>query len=178
MSEATKADRPLPVLSSEGLGPGATGPDIAEFQGDYRWLSNFWPAQVRLDGVFYPSIEHAYQAAKTHPSQRAAFRACTAGQAKRLGRTVQMRPDWEQVKVPTMRGLIEEKFSPGSELGARLISTGQRMLTEGNTWGDVFWGVCRGRGRNMLGHLLMERRTFLQGPNVRANLDPTARDAL
>jgi predicted NAD-dependent protein-ADP-ribosyltransferase YbiA (DUF1768 family) len=76
-----------------------------------------------------------------------------------------MRSDWEQVKVPTMRCLIEEKFVSGSELAARLISTGQRALIEGNTWGDVFWGVCRGRGRNMLGHLLMERRTFLQGSN-------------
>lgn len=151
---------------SEGLGPCATGPDIAEFQGEYRWLSNFWPTQVRLEGVFYPSVEHAYQAAKTHPSQRAVFRTCTAGQAKRLGRAVQMRPDWEQLKVPTMRSLIEDKFSPGSELGTRLVATGRRTLIEGNHWGDVFWGVCRGRGRNMLGQLLMERRTFLQGPNA------------
>ena len=106
---ATKTDQPLGLSLSEGLGPCATGPDIAEFQGEYRWLSNFWPAQVHLDGVLYQSVEHAYQAAKVHPSQRAAFRTCTAGQAKRLGRTVQMRPDWEQVKVPTMRSLIEDK---------------------------------------------------------------------
>ena len=140
--------------------------DIFEFQGEHRWLSNFWPAWVILDGVLFPSIEHAYQAAKTHPSQREPFLRCTAGQAKRLGRTVEMRADWEQVKVPTMRSLVEQKFAPGTELGEKLKATGDGQIVEGNNWGDTFWGVCRGRGQNWLGRLLMERRALLQAPNA------------
>ena len=135
---------------------------ITEFQGEYRWLSNFWPAVVLLDGHTYPSVENAYQAAKlTWPAQRAPFRTCTAGQAKRLSRTLPLRVDWEVVKLPVMRSLIQQKFSPGSTLGGKLLATGSRELVEGNKWGDVFWGVCRGRGQNHLGKLLMEQRAVL-----------------
>lgn len=142
--------------------------DILEFSGEYRWLSNFWPAQVVLDGESYPSVENAYQAAKTYPSQRGQFLSCTAGQAKRLGRrigrSVEMRADWEQIKISVMRSLVEQKFAPGSSLGERLKATGDGNIIEGNNWGDVFWGVCNryGYGQNMLGRLIMERRAFLQ----------------
>ena len=141
--------------------------DILEFQGEYRWLSNFWPTQVLLDGYIFPSVEHAYQAAKTHPSQRGPFRNCTAGQAKRLGRKVKMRIGWEQKKVMTMRMLLAQKFSPDSDLGEKLKATGNCQIIEGNHWGDVFWGVYNGYGQNWLGRLLMERRAFLQTPNLK-----------
>ncbi len=135
---------------------------ILEFQGDNRWLSNFWPAQVVLDGVTYPSVEHAYQAAKTHPCSREKFRKCTAGQAKRLGKFVDIRKDWEQIKVQTMRHLIAQKFDYGTYLGKKLVATGTCYIAEGNKWGDVFWGVSGGRGENWLGKLLMERREQLR----------------
>ena len=61
-----------------------------------------------------------------------------------------------------MRGLLARKFAPGTELAARLLATGDAQLVEGNTWGDRFWGVCRGQGRNQLGQLLMERRDQLR----------------
>lgn len=149
--------------------------DILEFVGDNRWLSNFWPTRVVLDGVPYRSVEHAYQAAKTLSSQRDPFMCCTAAEAKKLGRTVTIRPDWEQVKVPTMRSLIEQKFASGSDLGAKLKATAPRRIVEGNYWGDTFWGVCRGRGQNMLGELLMaQRNMLLQAPGADAgeNLNP------
>lgn len=136
--------------------------DILEFKGEHRWLSNFWPAQVFLDGTLFQSIEHAYQAAKTHQSQRDPFRHCTASQAKRLGHTVKRRADWEQVKVPTMRLLIAQKFAPGTELGEKLKATGNCQIVEGNHWNDTFWGVCKGHGQNWLGRLIMEQRRFLQ----------------
>jgi ribA/ribD-fused uncharacterized protein len=141
--------------------------DILEFQGKYRWLSNFWPTQVVLDGQIFPSVENAYQAAKTNPLQRAQFRYCTAWQAKRLGRTVEIRADWEQEKVPTMRALLAQKFSQGSELGEKLKETGDCQIIEGNYWGDVFWGVCKGRGQNWLGKLIMEQRTILQNTEIK-----------
>lgn len=135
--------------------------DILEFQGDYRWLSNFWPATVHLDGDSYPSVENAYQAAKFEPGRRAQFVNCTPGQAKRLGRSLFIRDDWEQIKVQVMRSLIQQKFEPGSDLGNKLAATGHSKIVEGNTWGDTFWGVCRGRGRNVLGELLMAQRAVL-----------------
>ena len=80
------------------------------------------------------------------------------GDAKRLGRQVALRPGWDDLRVEVMRGLLARKFAPGTDLAPRLLATGDAQLVEGNTWGDRFWGVCRGQGRNQLGQLLMERR--------------------
>ena len=135
--------------------------DILEFQGEHRWLSNFWPSTVWLDGDSYPSVENAYQAAKFETCRRVPFVNCTPGQAKRLGRSLFVRGDWEQIKVQVMRSLIQQKFEPGSDLGNKLAATGHSKIVEGNTWGDTFWGVCRGRGQNVLGELLMAQRAVL-----------------
>ena len=107
---------------------------IQEFSGEYRWLSNFWPSPVELEGVVYPSVEHAYQAAKTSPGQRAPFQYGSPGEAKRLGRKVPIRQEWKNVKVEVMRALVAQKFSPGTQLGKKLAQTGDRLIIEGNTW--------------------------------------------
>ena len=134
---------------------------IKEFRGEYRWLSNFWPCAVVLDNVSYKSVENAYQAAKCeNKADQEQFENCTAGQAKRLGRKVVMRGDWERVKVGIMVRLLEEKF--GQEpLRSQLVETEDALIEEGNTWGDTFWGVCDGEGENYLGKLIMEIRTEL-----------------
>lgn len=133
---------------------------ISEFRGKHRWLSNFWPAQVTLDGVEYPSTEHAYQAAKTVDLQaREQIRSSASpGDAKRASRKLLLRPDWEEIKVQTMLDLLRQKFKHDTELGRKLLETGHVELVEGNTWGDRFWGVCKGEGLNTLGKLLMQVR--------------------
>jgi len=132
-------------------------------------FSNFVdvPGGVRLDGDehVYPTVEHAYQAAKTlDPERRAKVRALpTANKAKHAGRRLAIRPDWEEVKVEVMRGLLRQKFAPGTHYADFLLETGTRELIEVNTWGDRFWGECpRGVGENHLGKLLMEVRAELQ----------------
>ena len=131
---------------------------IDSFSGPYRWLSNFWTALVVLDGVTYPTVEHAYQAAKTLDlAARAGFTAGSAGEAKRLGRTVTIRPDWDAVKLSVMEDLVRQKFSDSS-LRALLLATAPHELVEGNWWGDRFWGVCKGSGENHLGKILMRVR--------------------
>ena len=77
---------------------------------------------------------------------------------KRFGKTIKLRLDWEEVKVQIMLGLLRQKFKKGSSLGNRLLATGNQKLIEGNTWGDTFWGVCQGKGLNVLGKLLMQVR--------------------
>lgn len=135
---------------------------ISTFDGDYAWLSNFYSVSVVLDGVNYPSVENAYQAAKTTVrSKRKPFEYCTAGQAKRNGRTLTVRPDWEAVKLTIMRDLLEQKFRRHTALADMLLATGDTQLVEGNTWGDTFWGMCQGAGDNHLGRLLMEIRNDL-----------------
>lgn len=134
---------------------------ITEFQGPYRFLSNFAPVHVVLDGESYPSVEHAYQAAKTmNLDERRRVQQCLRpGDAKRLGRTLTLRPDWEVVKLDMMQCLLMLKFSQ-PRFRAQLLATGDAILQEGNRWGDEFWGVNlrTGRGANHLGRLLMQIR--------------------
>lgn len=134
---------------------------IDSFSGQYRFLSNFFPARVFLDGVPYQSVEHAYQAAKaTSPHVRELFQSGTAGQAKRKGRGVALREDWESVKIDIMRSLLLQKFSLDEhpELAELLAATWPKQLVESNDWSDFFWGVCNGVGENHLGKILMEIR--------------------
>ncbi len=139
---------------------------IDSFSGPWGFLSNFAPCEVLLDGVAYPSVEHAYQAAKTLKlEQREKFllNGVTPAMAKKMGRGVKLRPDWEEVKVGIMRDLLMQKFNP-TILRRKLLSTFQAELIESNTWHDNFWGDCRCGsckntvGLNWLGKLLMEVR--------------------
>ena len=135
---------------------------IDSFKGENRFLSNFWPAEVELDGMLFPTVEHAYVAAKTlDPEKRAEIRLVnTPGQVKRLGRTLDLRADWDEVKLGIMEGLVRQKFQH-PELAALLLATGDQELVEGNTWDDTFWGVCFDVGCNHLGLILMKVRDEL-----------------
>lgn len=137
---------------------------ITRFDGGHWFLSNFSPSRVQLDGGWYPSVEHAYQAGKTTDlGARREIAACRSpGRAKRLGRRVVMRPHWHGLRLLVMEDLLRQKFAPGSLLAGSLLSTGNADLVEGNHWGDVFWGVCGGEGENHLGLLLMKIREELQ----------------
>src|SRR5262245_37464769 len=136
---------------------------ITAFHGAYAFLSNFAASPVVLDGETYPTVEHAFQAAKTFdPAQRQSIReANTPATAKRLGRQVTLRADWEQVKFEIMRQLLLQKFTL-PELRAALLATGDAELIEGNTWNDRTWGktLVKGQwvGKNWLGELLMAER--------------------
>ena len=136
---------------------------ITEFQGTYRFLSNFWKLDrgVVLDGLLYPTVEHAYVAAKTiDPAERERVLVCEKpGQAKRLGRTFTLRDDWEEVRLGIMEDLLRQKFTNnGGYLRDKLLQTRNAILEEGNHWGDHFWGVCDGVGENHLGKILMKIR--------------------
>lgn len=136
---------------------------IDNFMKEYRFLSNFHLAPVEMDGVLYPSTEHAYQAAKTLDLElRKEVVDMTCGSAKRWGQQIKLRPDWEQVKISVMETLVRQKFTRHTDLRDRLLATGDQELIEGNTWNDTFWGVCKGKGTNHLDKILMKIRTELQ----------------
>lgn len=138
--------------------------DILQFQGEHRWLSNFWPCKVVFEGDVYNSIEAAYVAAKTTDlSIRERIRSMESiGKIKALGRTFRLRDNWEEIKCEVMWDLLQQKFAPESELGKRLLETGDCRIVEGNHWGDTFWGVCNGVGENHLGEAIMAMRDLLR----------------
>ena len=133
---------------------------IDKFSGSHEFLSNFHPSPITIDGLEFPTVEHAFQAAKTHirTEKQTIAAASTPGKAKRLGRKVQLRPGWEGIKIQIMENLVRQKFEKHPELLQQLKDTGDAQLVEGNTWNDRFWGVCRGTGRNELGKILMRVR--------------------
>jgi len=148
---------------------------IDSFRGKYRFLSNFHPCEMvaEWDQGFakVPTLEHAFQAAKAVRREdfEAICQAKTAGAAKRIGKELKaagrVRPDWYSVNLKVMEDLLRQKFS-NPELRKKLVETGNAELVEGNDWGDVFFGVCRGKGENHLGRLLMKIRKDLLWPNA------------
>lgn len=137
---------------------------ITSFKDKYFFLSNMFMAPVGYEGIQYPSSEHAYVAAKTTDEEirEKISKIPSPFQVKKFGKTIQLRDDWEQIKVHEMRRILERKFSPFRSdlpLYSWLCATAPRELIEGNTWNDRFWGQCPvGNGKNMLGKLLMEIR--------------------
>lgn len=134
---------------------------------DTVWLgfSNFAAAPVVYRGRLYPTAEHAYQAAKVADPVKfeEVANAKTPGLAKALGRRYKDRADWDLVKVEVMTDIVRAKFEQHEDLAELLVSTGDAVLEEGNAWGDSFWGVYNGRGRNELGKILMKIRSELNG---------------
>lgn len=136
---------------------------IKSFTKEYSFLSNFYGCFIHYMGLRFPSVEHAFQAAKSlDPDIRWQFQYCrSAGEAKQRGKMVELRPDWEEVKVQVMTDLIRDKFQC-PELKQKLLDTGYAHIEEGNNHGDKFWGTVKGQGRNELGKILMKVREELR----------------
>lgn len=135
---------------------------IISFRGYYNFLSNFYRHIFIYDGWTWQTAEHAYQAMKTldQGERLKVWESPAPGLAKRLGRRVTLREDWEQVKLEVMKEILVRKFL--GELAYKLLETGGRELIEGNTWGDTYWGECQEVGENHLGKLLMQVREELR----------------
>lgn len=143
---------------------------IKTFTGEYAFLSNFHASPILFEGIVYPTVEHAFQAAKTNDpaTRRAIAEKDTPAKAKRAGGRRGILKDfdqeaWEAKKVETMLTLLRLKFE-NPELRAKLQATGDQELQEGNTWNDTFWGVSlkTGKGRNELGKLLEALRAEIR----------------
>ncbi len=140
---------------------------ISEFQGQYRWLSNFWAVPIRREGRVYPSVEHAYMAAKSDGLEWKAFCASTPspGVVKRASKNIDLVAEWDTKKLDVMLECLREKFT-SPPMRALLLNTRGVHLQEGNRWGDTFWGVDLRRnppvGSNHLGRLLMQVREELE----------------
>jgi len=137
---------------------------VDRFRGEYHFLSNFYAAALDFDGLHYLNSEAAYQAQKCcSDAERERFTALQPLEAKVLGRTVLLREDWDDVCVGLMARVLRAKFEQNPELAALLLATGDAVLVEANTWGDLFWGADArtGEGENHLGRLLMALREEL-----------------
>jgi ribA/ribD-fused uncharacterized protein len=163
---------------------------ITHFTGDEHFLSNFYLSPVLLGNIWYPSGEHAFVSLKTIDPRikRKVAQIETPLEAKRYGRKIELRPEWDDRRVEMMSRVIRSKFSPtrNRHLAQQLVRTRGYTLVEGNHWGDLYWGACyftnNNRvpdmkvwhrdgnipliGFNFLGSLLMIRRDQLIAEGV------------
>ena len=107
----------------------------------------------------FPTVEHAFAAAKTlnKTDKLAISQLATPAQAKRFGRKVLLRPEWDDIRIDIMYSLLLLKFED-PVLKQKLAATAEFKLVETNSWNDTFWGVCDNKGSNHLGRLLMKVR--------------------
>jgi len=144
---------------------------ISKFNGINRFLSNFHPSNIESSYGIFPSAEHLFQSAKTNDTRdKERIRlAYSPGRAKRMGRNVLLRSDWEEIKFSVMERVVMMKFTQNEDLAIALLETGYCSLVEGNKWHDNEWGNCTCRkclhitGRNILGKILMQVRENLRG---------------
>lgn len=137
---------------------------IDRFSGEHRFLSNFSEHAVYYKRRIWPTAEHAYQAMKaTTKSEQEKIRlSLTPAEAKKKGRKLNLRSDWEYVKVQFMTEIVTAKFKQNPEIKDMLLETLDAHLVEGNDWGDTYWGQVNGKGENKLGQILMYVRFEIQ----------------
>lgn len=138
---------------------------IKEFQKEYRWLSNFVPCEIIIDGIIYHSVEAAYMSAKSNDLKWKMF--CSnpdnsPGFIKKKSKEISLIENWEEIKIEIMKTCLEQKFKQ-EPYKSLLKETGNSHIQEGNMWNDKFWGVClkTNQGENNLGKLIMEIRSSL-----------------
>ena len=156
---------------------------INSFTGRYHFLSNFYPCEIEHQGITYPSVEHFYVAMKFTDEQLIDGKYYTCGDlreliatmknpgaVKKFSRKLKLRKDWDNKKLEFMEYAIKEKFKDNT-LSDLLKSTGDNELIECNYWGDTFWGVCDGKGKNHLGKILMKVRDKLNNKGLDSIFD-------
>ncbi len=113
------------------------------FKDEFEFLSNFYPSPINHEGRKYPTVEHFYQAMKTldHTERSMIRLSPTPGKAKRLGRDILLRSDWEDVRFSYMSIGVHIKFHTHPHLRQKLLAI-PKTISEWNTWHDNYWGAC------------------------------------
>ena len=129
------------------------------FRNEYWFLSNMYPCEIRVNGLVFTCAEACFQSFKTTDlNERKKFQEIDGFKAKKLGRSVSLRSDWNDIRIEVMSRVIHAKFKQNPDLTKKLKDTGDLPIIEDNTWKDTFWGVCNGKGYNLLGQILMNER--------------------
>lgn len=140
---------------------------IAGFRGQFYFLSNFYAVPVKYKNITYQNSEAAFQAQKCMTEEeKRSFEHIDPAEAKKLGRRVQMRPDWNDIKFEEMHAIVKAKFEQNPEILQKLLETEDAYIQEENTWGDRIWGTVHGAGQNLLGKILMLVREELKNQNT------------
>jgi hypothetical protein len=144
---------------------------IDEFKNYYEMFSNFYPVLIYYAERNFPSVEHAFVASKSDDPmvwyKVSQIPEDQAGKAKRFGKKIKLRKNWDIIKLSYMKRFLMQKFSY-QRFKELLLSTGDTILIEGNYWHDNYWGDCYCPkcvniiGQNQLGKMLMKVRNIIK----------------
>ncbi len=138
---------------------------ILGFFKDFRFLSNFHMCKVVVDGIEFPSSEHAYMAEKTiyREEKEIIAKIEKATDVKKYGSSMTISKEfWDEYRLIAMTKVLMAKFTQNEDLKEQLLATGDKLLVETNWWNDRFWGEdINGNGKSMLGECLMAVRSLL-----------------
>ena len=99
------------------------------------FLSNAHWVDVLFEEHVYPTVEHAFQAARTRSvvQRERIRRAPTPAQARHLGQRVRQRRDWDTLRRSILLALVRQKFDPVAhpDLAEKLLATGDAPLDAG-----------------------------------------------
>lgn len=147
--------------------------DILTFQGEHRFLSNFYLINLVHKSKRYRSSEHLYQSLKMKYSLDAETvrMAFSPNDAKKLGGQLTLRDDFLDIRNDIMYYVVKLKFFKHPTMRDKLLQTGDAYLEEGNHWHDNYWGVCSCKKcvnkpkLNNLGKIIMRVRNELKEIN-------------
>ena len=132
------------------------------FRNEYWFLSNMYPCEIRVNGLVFTCAEACFQSFKTTDlNERKKFQGIDGFKAKKLGRYISLRSDWNDIRIEVMSRVIHAKFNQNPSLAKKLQDTGDLLIIEDNTWKDTFWGRYNGKGHNLLGQILMNERDWI-----------------
>ena len=140
----------------------------------YGCFSNFSLHPIQLEGTYWQTVEHYYQAQKFVGTENQGLiqvirDAPTPMEAAKLGRdrTLKLRPDWEQMKPQVMWQGVLTKFLTHTDIQAILLDTGEELIVEDSPT-DYYWGCGQDKtGQNQLGKTLMNVRKEIRQRRLR-----------
>lgn len=178
-----------PEGKKNNLASDVTGIEIRFYRANqkpYGPFSNLYRRPILFEDQLFPTAEHAYQAGKARKESvrnwlMSAPTPCLVAMAAHGLYTWDIRPEWSKIKFDRMRSVLLAKFTQHDDLRELLLSTGNARLVEWTTIDNPVnrtWGEVNGKGKNMLGVLLMEVRTLLRNGSSNMNGSGTKKNIM
>lgn len=137
--------------------------------GELGYLANYSDHGFELDGKYWPTVEHYYQAQKFESEElkEKIRNAETPKIASAIGRdrNNKLKDNWEEIKRDIMLVGVLAKFRAHPDILKKLLDTGEEEIVE-NTDIDYYWGCGTNKtGRNEFGKILVKAREILKKEN-------------
>lgn len=166
---------------------------ILKFRQEFGYLSNFNVLKNKIHylGYDYISVEAGYMAQKCDDvawkqycsTISPSWNGNAQGEMKKAAYNVELTKDFSDKRLKIMLDLLRLKFRNNPYLANKLVATYPKMIMEGNTWNDKYWGATISK-RNSSNNVELEKlykeftQYFYVGQNYLGRLLMKVRDEL